>query len=178
MKILAIGKNYVNDKVDLADITKGFQMIFSKPSSSMVTDNKDVVYPSFTSKLLYEAELVIKIGKSGKNITEADAPSYISEIGIGIDYTAKDILNKTREKKGPWELAKGFDGAAPVSSFLPVANFKDLNDINFSLTINGEQKQVDLIFTGTPAKGAGESFKGDHLQAFIEGQLLLDFKVI
>lgn len=204
MKILAIGKNYVNDKADLENITKGFQMIFSKPDSSMVINNDNVVYPSFTSKLLYEAELVVKIGKSGKNIAEADAPSYISEIGIGIDFTAKDILNQSREKKGPWELAKGFDGGAPVSTFLPVSNFKDLNDINFSLSINGEEKQVgntdfmiynfveiiaftskfmtlqpgDLIFTGTPATGAGESFKGDHLQAYIEGQLLLDFKVV
>jgi len=205
MKILAIGKNYVNDKKDLADINKGFQMIFSKPESSLVRDNKDVVYPSFTSELIYEVELVVKIGKSGKNISEADAPSYISEIGIGIDYTAQDLLRQVREpKKGPWELAKGFDGAAPISNFLPVSNFKDLNDINFSLTINGEQKQLgntdfiiynfaeiiaftskfmtlepgDLIFTGTPAKGKGESFKGDRLQAYIEGELMLDFKVV
>jgi len=77
MKILAIGKNYVNDKADLENITKGFQMIFSKPDSSIVTNNKNVVYPSFTSKLLYEAELVLKIGKSGKNISEADAPQKI-----------------------------------------------------------------------------------------------------
>lgn len=204
MKILAIGKNYVNDKADLKDITKGFQMIFSKPESSLVTNNKDVVYPSFTSNLLYEVELVIKIGKKGKNISEAEANSYISEIGIGIDYTAKDVLNQVREGKGPWELAKGFDGAAPVSNFLPISNFKDLQDINFGLTINGEEKQVgntdfiiynfaeiiaftsqfmtlepgDLIFTGTPAKGAGASFKGDHLQASIEGEILLDFKVV
>jgi len=204
MKILAIGKNYVNDKVDLKNISKGFQLIFSKSVSSLVTNNGDVAYPSFTSKLLYEVELVIKIGKSGKNILEEKAPSYISEIGIGIDFTAKDILNQVRETKGPWELAKGFDGAAPVSKFLPISNFKDLSDINFSLTINNEQRQVgntdliiynfaeiiaftsqfmtlqpgDLIFTGTPATGAGESFKGDHLQAYIEGQLLLDFKLI
>lgn len=204
MKILAIGKNYVNNKLDLKAITKGFQMIFSKPESSLITNGNDVIYPSFTSNLLYEVELVIKIGKSGKAITEVEAPSYISEIGIGIDYTAKDILNQIRETKGPWELAKGFDGAAPVSKFLPVSNFKDLNDINFSLTINGEQKQVgntdfmiynfaeiiaftsqymtlepgDLIFTGTPTKGAGESFKSDHLQAYIEGELLLDFKLV
>ena len=130
--------------------------------------------------------------------------SYISEIGIGIDYTAKDVLNQTRENKGPWELAKGFDGAAPISPFLPVSNFKNLNDINFSLTINGEEKQVgntdfmiynfteiisftskymtlepgDLIFTGTPATGAGNNVKGDHLQAYIEGKLMLDFKII
>ena len=205
MKILAIGKNYVNDKKELDDITKGFQMIFSKPESSLVKNNGDVVYPSFTSKLFYEVELVIKIGKTGKNISEADANSYISEIGIGIDFTAKDILSQLREpKKGPWELAKGFDGAAPISNFLPVSNFKDLSDINFSLSINETQKQVgntdfiiynfaeiiaftsqfmtleegDLIFTGTPATGAGESFKGDQLQAYIEGELVLDFKVI
>ena len=204
MKILAIGKNYVNDKSDLDKITKGFQMIFSKPTSSLVSNNKNVVYPSFTSKLLYEAELVVKIGKAGKHITEAAAPSHIAAIGIGIDFTAKDLLNQVRETKGPWELAKGFDGAAPVSPFVPISNFKDLNDINFSLSINGEQKQVgntdfiiynfveiiaftsqfmtlepgDLLFTGTPAKGAGEIFKGDHLQAYIEGQLLLDFKMV
>ena len=204
MKVLAIGKNYVNDKADLEAIKKGFQIIFSKPDSSLVRNNEDVVYPSFTSKLFYEAELVVKIGQSGKNISEAEAPSYISEIGIGIDFTAKDLLNQVRETKGPWELAKGFDGAAPISTFVPVSNFKDLNDINFSLNINGEQKQIgntdliiynfaeiisftsqfmtlapgDLIFTGTPAKGAGEIFKSDHLQAYIEGQLLLDFKVI
>ncbi|WP_290697104.1 fumarylacetoacetate hydrolase family protein [Lacinutrix sp.] len=204
MKILAIGKNYVNNKTEIKAITKGFQLIFSKPESSLVTDNRDVVYPSFTSNLLYEVELVIKIGKSGKNILEQEANAYISHIGIGIDYTAKDILNQVRETKGPWELAKGFDGAAPISGFKAVSDFKDLNNINFSLNINNEQKQVgntgfmiynfaeiiaftsqfmtlepgDLIFTGTPAKGAGASIKGDRLQASIEGELLLDFKVV
>lgn len=204
MKILAIGKNYVNDKAELADISKGFQLIFSKPESSLVTDNKDMVYPDFTSNLLYEVELVIKIGKRGKNILESEAATYISEIGIGIDYTAKDILNKVRETKWSWELAKGFDGAAPISTFKPVTDFKDLNNINFSLKINGEDKQIgntdfmiynfaeiiaftskfmtlepgDLLFTGTPATGAGASLKGDHLQAYIEGELLLDFKVV
>lgn len=204
MKILAIGKNYVNNKSDLEAISKGFQMIFSKPESSLLLNGKDLEYPSFTSNLLYEVELVIKIGKSGKNISEEDAISFISEIGIGIDYTAKDLLNQVRETKGPWELAKGFDGAAPVSSFIPISNFKNVEDINFKLSINGEEKQVgntslmiynfaeiisftskymtlqpgDLIFTGTPATGAGASFKGDHLQASIEGELLLDFKVV
>ncbi len=204
MKILAIGKNYVDDKAELGEIEKGFQMIFSKPESSLVTNNKDVIYPSFTSNLLYEVELVIKIGKSGKKITEVEAPTYISEIGVGIDFTAKDILNQVREVKGPWELAKGFDGAAPISDFLPVSYFKNLKDINFSLSINGTQKQLgntdfiiynfaeiisfisqfmtlepgDLIFTGTPPKGTGEIFKGDRIQAYIEGNLLLDFKVV
>lgn len=204
MKILAIGKNYVNDVAEINDNKTGNQIIFSKPESSLVKDNKDVIYPDFTNQLNYEVELVIKIGKTGKAISLDDAASYISEIAVGIDYTAKDIFNASREKKGPWDLGKGFDGAAPISNFKPIPNFPDLNAINFDLVINGEQKQVgntgfmiynfseiiaftskfmtlepgDLIFTGTPATGAGVIQKGDHLQASIEGELLLDFKMI
>lgn len=204
MKILAIGKNYVSNKEDISANKSGNQIIFSKPESSLVTNNKDVVYPSFTNQLNYEVELVIKIGKKGKDISLDDAASYISEIGVGIDYTAKDVFNACRETKGPWDLGKGFDGAAPMSGFKPVSNFPKLDDINFNLVINGEEKQIgntafmiynfndiiaftskymtlepgDLIFTGTPAVGAGEIFKGDHLQASIEGELLLDFKMI
>tara|TARA_R110001583_G_scaffold44818_4_gene141825 strand:- start:3053 stop:3667 length:615 start_codon:yes stop_codon:yes gene_type:complete len=204
MKILAIGKNYVTNLNEIHDLKTGQQIIFSKPESSLVKNNENVFYPSFTNNLVYEAELVIKIGKKGKDISENEATSYISEIGIGIDYTAKDVFNAIRENKGPWDLAKGFDGAAPISSFIAVSNFPDLNDINFSLSINNEEKQVgntklmiynfaeiisyvskfmtlepnDLIFTGTPASGTGQIFKGDHLQASIEGDLLLDFKMI
>jgi fumarylpyruvate hydrolase len=204
MKILAIGKNYVNNIEDITVQKNGQQIIFSKPASSLVTDNYDVVFPSFTNDLRYEAELVLKIGKKGKNISENEAVSYISEIAIGIDYTAKDIFDEYRDIKGPWDLGKGFDGAAPMSSFKPVSNFPDLNNINFDLKINGTQMQQgntklmmynfkeiiafiskymtlepgDLIFTGTPAKGTGQIFKGDHLQASIENELLLDFKMI
>jgi len=204
MKIRAIGKNYVNNIEDITVQKNGQQIIFSKPASSLVTDNYDVVFPSFTNDLRYEAELVLKIGKKGKNISENEAVSYISEIAIGIDYTAKDIFDEYRDIKGPWDLGKGFDGAAPMSSFKPVSNFPDLNNINFDLKINGTQMQQgntklmmynfkeiiafiskymtlepgDLIFTGTPAKGTGQIFKGDHLQASIENELLLDFKMI
>ncbi|UKM64369.1 fumarylacetoacetate hydrolase family protein [Flavobacteriaceae bacterium GSB9] len=204
MKILAIGKNYVANKDEISANKTGNQIIFSKPETSLVKNNQDVVYPSFTKQLNYEAELVIKIGKKGKNIPLSDAASYISEIAIGIDYTAKDVFNASRENKGPWDLGKGFDGAAPISNFLPISNFTDLSNINFNLSINGEKKQVgntslmiynfndiiafvsqymtlepgDLIFTGTPASGTGEIHKGDHLQASIEGELLLDFKMI
>ena len=204
MKILAIGKNYVNSLEEKNAFVKGTQIIFSKPESSLALNNSDVEYPAITSNLLYEVELVIKIGKTGKNIAQADAVSYISEIGVGIDYTAKDVLDASRENKGPWDLAKGFDGAAPISSFKSIANFSDVNDINFDLKINGKQVQTgntslmifsfdeiianvskymtlqpgDLIFTGTPATGAGKIFKGDQLQASIEGELLLDFKMV
>ncbi|SHI56188.1 fumarylacetoacetate hydrolase family protein [Algibacter luteus] len=204
MKLIGIGKNYVDDKSEIAALKTGAQLIFIKAESTIVTGNKDIEFPAITNELAYEVELVAKIGKRGKNITEADAASYISEIGIGIDYTAKDVLAASRANKGPWALAKGFDGASPINGFKPVANFPDLNNINFSLTINGEQKQVgntdymiynfveiiayvskfmtlepgDMIFTGTPASGVGLNVKGDHLQAFIEGELLLDFKLI
>lgn len=204
MKILAIGKNYINEGEDKAANKTGSQIIFSKPESSLVSDNQDVEYPSFTKDLRYEAELVIKIGKKGKNIPETEANSYISEIGIGIDFTAKDIFDQSREGKGPWDLGKGFDGAAPISTFKPVSEFPDLNDINFDLNINGEQKQTgntnlmiynfaeiiafvsqfmtldpgDLIFTGTPAKGTGQIHVGDQLQASIEGELVLDFLMV
>ncbi|MDP4599999.1 MAG: fumarylacetoacetate hydrolase family protein [Polaribacter sp.] len=203
MKILAIGKNYVNNLEDKNVGKTGNQIIFSKPESSLAF-NCDVEYPSFTKELIYEIELVIKIGKQGKNIPLSEATSYISEIAAAIDYTAKDVFNASRENKGPWDLSKGFDGAAPISSFKPVSNFPDLDNINFDLKINGEQKQVgntafiiynfaeiiaftskfmtlnpgDLIFTGTPATGAGEIFKGDHLVGSIEGEVMFDFKMI
>ena len=202
MKILGIGSNYVTDLKDIAEKKKNKKFIFSKPESSLAI-NCDIEYPSITNQLVYEIELVLKIGKEGKNIAVEDANSYISEIAVGIDYTAKDVLNNNREFKHPWDLAKGFDGAAPISSFRPVADFSNLNDINFDLKINNKQVQVgntaymihnfadiisyvstfmtlqpgDLIFTGTPADGIGENQKGDRLQLFVENELWLDFKV-
>lgn len=204
MKIIGIGKNYVNDKSDIDALKTGAQLIFIKAESTLVTDNKDVEFPKITNQLIYEVELVAKIGKTGKDISETEAASFISEIGVGIDYTAKDVLGASRENKGPWALAKGFDGASPVNGFKPISNFTNINDINFSLKINDKEVQNgntsnmiynfseiiayvsqymtlqpgDLIFTGTPATGAGENIKGDHLQAFVEGELLLDFKLI
>jgi 2-keto-4-pentenoate hydratase/2-oxohepta-3-ene-1,7-dioic acid hydratase in catechol pathway len=204
MKIIGIGKNYVEHASEISAANTGNQTIFTKPESTLVTGNKDIVFPKITNQLVYEVELVAKIGKQGKDIALEDANAYISEIGVGIDYTAADVLAASREKKGPWALAKGFDGASPISSFKPVSEFKDLSAINFDLKINGEQKQVghtsvmiytfaeiiayvssfmtleegDLIFTGTPAIGKGTNVKGDHLQASIEGELLLDFKLV
>lgn len=204
MKILAIGKNYVDNKEEISGNKSGNQIIFSKPESSLVTDNANILYPSFTKDLRYETELVIKIGRTGKDISEKAANTYISGIGIGIDFTAKDIFDSYRELKGPWDLGKGFDGAAPISSFKSVSEYPDLNHIDFGLKINEKAVQSgntslmiysfseiiafvskfmtlypgDLIFTGTPAKGTGQIFKDDHLQASIEGEIMLDFKMI
>jgi fumarylpyruvate hydrolase len=203
MKILGIGSNYVVDLKDIPKKKKDKKFIFSKPASSLAA-NRDVEYPSsISNELIYEVELVIKIGKKGKNIAKEAANSFISELAVGIDYTATDILKEARESKHPWEFAKGFDGAAPISSFKPVSKY-NLGDIDFDLKINGEEKQKsntaymindfaeiivfiskymtlqpgDLIFTGTPALGKGEIFKGDHLQCSVNGELLLDFKMI
>lgn len=204
MKILAIGKNYVEHADQIAAAKMGDPIIFSKPATSLVTGNADVEYPDFTSDLRYEAELVIKIGKTGKKISSEEALSYISEIGIGIDFTAKDVFNSSRENKGPWDLGKGFDGGAPISGFKPVSDFSDLANINFDLKVNGEQRQLgntslmiygfadiisyvskfmtleagDMIFTGTPATGTGAIQKGEQIEAGIEGEAMLDFKMI
>ena len=140
--------------------------------------------------------------KKGKNILEKFAPNYYAEIGIGIDITARDIQQKCKEKGLPWEKAKGFDGSAPVSKTLPLSEFEDVNAINFELHINGIVVQKgftgdmifnvnqiiaeasryfmvkigDLVFTGTPA-GVGKLNAGDHLEAFIEGRKMMDFRV-
>jgi 2-keto-4-pentenoate hydratase/2-oxohepta-3-ene-1,7-dioic acid hydratase in catechol pathway len=204
MKIIGIGKNYVNDKSEIRALKNGEPTIFLKAESTLVSNNNNIPFPKITNELLYEVELVAKIGKKGKDIFKKNANSYISEMAIGIDFTAKDVLNASRANKGPWALAKGFDGASPVSGFKPIIDFKNLENINFSLLVNGETKQVgntsdmiytfseiiafvskfmtleagDLIFSGTPASGAGQNYKGDHLQGSIEGDLLLDFKLI
>lgn len=202
MKILGIGKNYVTQLEDIKTNKNNPKLIFSKPESSLVV-NGDIEYPSITNKLVYEIELVIKIGKEGKNIAIADANSYISEIAVGIDYTAKDLLTEARELKYAWDFAKGFDGAAVTSEFKSISEFKNLQDINFSLHINGKEVQKgntgfmilnfaeiishiskymtlqpgDLIFTGTPPEGIGENKKGDFLELFVEGENWFSFHV-
>lgn len=204
MKILAIGKNYINEGEDKNLGKTGHPIIFSKPQTSLLTNNMDMIYPDFTQDLRYEAELVIKIGKKGKKIDQSEAISYIEAIGIGIDFTAKDIFDQSREGKGPWDLGKGFDGGAPVSKFIPISNFADLNLINFYLKINDELKQSgntslmiysfseiisyvsifmtlepgDLIFTGTPAKGTGQIQRGDKLTAGIESDQMMEFRTV
>jgi len=202
MKILGIGKNYVTQVENIKANKNNAKLIFSKPESSLVI-NGDIEYPSITNQLVYEVELVIKIGKQGKNISVANANSYISEIAVGIDYTAKDLLNDARELKYAWDFAKGFDGAAVTSEFKSITEFENLGDISFGLQINGKEVQKgntgfmihnfaeiisyvskymtlqpgDLIFTGTPPEGIGENMKGDHLELFVEGKPWLSFHV-
>jgi 2-keto-4-pentenoate hydratase/2-oxohepta-3-ene-1,7-dioic acid hydratase in catechol pathway len=202
MKIFGIGFNYINHAGELKSEIPEEPLFFMKPDSSIVKDNKPVFYPNFTNDLQYETEIIIKLNRVGKCINEKFAHRYYNEIGIGIDFTARDIQQVCRDKGLPWEVCKAFDGSAPIGNFMKKSDFPDINNINFRLDINGitvqsgntgdmifsfdnivshiskyiTVKMGDLIFTGTPV-GVGPVKTGDHMQAYIESNLLLDFYV-
>lgn len=203
MKIIAIGRNYAEHAKELNNPVPTTQpVIFMKPDTALLKDNKPFYHPEFSNDIHYETEIVLKICKEGKHISEKFAGNYFKEIGLGIDFTARDIQTKHKEKGLPWELAKAFDNSAPVSRFIPKENFKDLYNINFSLELNGKTVQEgntkdllfsferiisfvsmyitlktgDLIFTGTPA-GVGKIAIDDHLAGYLEGDKLLDFYI-
>lgn len=202
MKIICVGRNYAEHARELNNAVPDDPVIFLKPDSSLIRDNQDFIYPEFSSDVHYECELVVQIGKEGKFIDPAFAHTYISGIGIGIDFTARDLQSKLKAKQLPWTLAKGFHGAAPVSEMLDPTLFADLQDIRFSLQVNGALRQQghtadmlfsihslmafisrymslkkgDLIFTGTPA-GVGPVQVGDHLEAYLGDRKMLDFYV-
>lgn len=197
MKIFGIGRNYVAHIEELNNERPAEPIIFIMPETALLLKNRPFYYPSFSHDIHHEVEIVLKISKVGKNIDEKFAGSYYDEIGIGIDFTARDLQQKAKEKGLPWSIAKGFNDAAPVSNFVSKHNY-DLNNLNFSLTIDGELKQKgntqlmlfsfdyivsylskffmlkkgDLIFTGTP-KGVGPVSIGNRLEAFLEDEKML-----
>lgn len=203
MKIFAVGRNYAEHIKELNNERPEEPVIFTKPDTALLRNNAPFYFPEFSQDIHYEVELVLRVGKEGKNIEEQFAEKYFDAIGIGIDFTARDLQQKAKEKGLPWAIAKGFNGSAPISErFIPVAQFKDVRDINFSLSVNGSIRQQgntglmifsfehiisylsrfftlrtgDLIFTGTP-KGVGPVQIGDTLSAFIENEKLLEFEV-
>jgi 2-keto-4-pentenoate hydratase/2-oxohepta-3-ene-1,7-dioic acid hydratase in catechol pathway len=202
MKIIAIGRNYAEHIEELKNERPSAPVVFLKPDTALLKNNSPFYHPDFSENIHHEVELVLKISKEGKHIQKKFAERYYEEIGIGIDFTARDLQDNCKAKGLPWEIAKAFNGSAPVGEFLPVSGFKNLNDINFHLLINGQEKQKgntsmmlfdfatiieyvsrfftlkkgDLIYTGTPA-GVGKVNIGDRLEAFIEDQKLLDFEV-
>jgi acylpyruvate hydrolase len=202
MKILAVGRNYVAHIDELKNERPEDPVIFTKPDTALSRNNKPFYYPDFSKDIHFEVELVLKVAKIGKNIQEKFASRYIEAIGIGIDFTARDLQNKLKDKGLPWTLAKGFDGSAPVSEFIPAEEFKDLNNINFSLKVDGKLRQEgnsglmifsfekiisfiskfitikggDIIFTGTP-KGVGAVEIGNKLEAFIENNKMLGVEI-
>ncbi|MCG3166909.1 MAG: putative protein YcgM [Bacteroidia bacterium] len=202
MKILCIGRNYAAHIQELKNEVPAEPVFFLKPDTALLRNNEAFYIPDFSKDVHHEVEIVLKISKRGKHIAEKFAPDYFNEIGIGIDFTARDLQSKLKEKGLPWEKAKAFDGSAPVSNFVSKSEFADLNNLNFSLKVNGTEvqkgntslmlhnfskviselskyftlNQGDLIFTGTP-EGVAAVKAGDRLQAFIGDNMMLDFEV-
>lgn len=203
MKIICIGRNYSEHAKEMNSPLPTSPVIFMKPETALIPKNHPFHYPDFTKDLHFETELVVRINKNGKHIEEAFAHKYYNEIGIGIDFTARDLQADLKAKGLPWEKAKAWDHSAPVSQeFINVKELKDLHNIPFSLKINGELVQEgnsgdmiftidhliaeiskyfmlkigDLIFTGTPA-GVASVKIGDKLEAFIGDRSMLRFKI-
>jgi len=202
MKIICIGRNYIDHAKELNNPVPEKPVFFMKPDTALLLKHNPFFYPGFSKDVHYETELVIKIDRNGRHIEEKFAHKYYNEIGIGIDFTARDLQAEAKKKGLPWEIAKAFDQSAPLGRFLPKVQFSSMDNINFSLKINGELRQSgnskdmiftfdqiiayvsqfvtlrtgDLIFTGTP-KGVGPTKIDDHFEAFIEEEKLLEFNV-
>lgn len=201
MKILAIGRNYAEHIKELNNESSGEPVVFMKPDTALLKNDDPFYYPDFSNDIHFEVEILLKIAKEGKYIQEKFAHKYYEEIGIGIDFTARDLQQKAKEKGLPWLLAKGFNGSAPISEFVPKDQF-DLENLNFSLKVDDEIRQQgntsmmlfkfdflisylskyftlktgDIIFTGTP-KGVGAIERGKVLTAFIEDKKMLECEI-
>ncbi|MBW8361119.1 MAG: fumarylacetoacetate hydrolase family protein [Kaistella sp.] len=201
MKIICIGRNYAEHARELGNEIPENPVIFMKPDTAVLKKGSDFYIPEFSNDIHYELEIVLKISKGGKYIQEANASNYFDEIGLGIDFTARDLQSQLKAKGLPWELAKGFDGSAVLSDFYRKEDF-DMKNLNFSLLKNKEEVQEgnsslmifspekiiafvskyftlkvgDLIFTGTP-KGVGKVSENDILEAYLEEKKVLDFRI-
>ncbi len=202
MKIICIGRNYVAHARELNNEVPSSPVFFMKPDSALVISNRPFFYPEFSKDVHHELEVVIRINRLGRSIEEKYAGRYFNELGLGVDFTARDLQAEQKKKGLPWEIAKGFDYSAPVSEFFPLSEFKDIHELSFRLDLNGKTvqdgntslmifsfekiiayvsrfmtlKTGDLIFTGTPA-GVGPVAIGDRLEAYLEGKKVMDFPV-
>ncbi|GHT34721.1 2-hydroxyhepta-2,4-diene-1,7-dioate isomerase [Bacteroidia bacterium] len=203
MKIIAVGMNYASHNKEMhhsLELTE--PTIFMKSDSALLKDGKPFFIPDFSSEIHYETEIVVKIDRLGKNIAERFASRYYSEVTVGIDFTARDLQKRLREKGLPWEISKAFDNSAAIGRFIPLAEVGDINHIPFHLEINGKKvqegntenwifpidrivayasrfftlKMGDLIYTGTP-EGVGPVHIDDHLEGFIGETKVLEFNV-
>jgi len=187
---------------ELKDSPPEFPIFFMKHEACLVRNNKPFFLLDFSQEIHHEVELVVKITRLGKKIEKKFANRYYSELGLGIDFTARDLQKIAKEKGLPWEAAKAFDHSAPISKFLPLSGFDDIQKLDFHLDINGKTVQKgnsmdmifpvdelisyvsqfmtlktgDLLFTGTP-EGVGPVAIGDRLEAYLEGEKMLDFSV-
>ncbi|MBT4738311.1 MAG: fumarylacetoacetate hydrolase family protein [Flavobacteriales bacterium] len=198
MKIICIGRNYRNHAKELGNTIPKEPLFFLKPDTAIQPKGHPFFIPAFSDNIHYEVELVVKIDKAGKHIEEKFAHKYYSQIGLGIDFTARDIQEECKAKGLPWEKAKGFDGSAQISKIFIDKSNLDLNNISFSLEKNGEIVQKgnsanmifhfdtiisylskfyslkvgDLIYTGTP-EGVGKVLPGETLKGFIDDKEIL-----
>jgi len=202
MKIICIGRNYVAHARELNNEVPDKPVFFMKPDSALVTANRPFFYPDFSTNVHHELEVVIRINRLGRSIEEKYADRYYNELALGVDFTARDLQDEQKKKGLPWEIAKGFDYSAPISEFFPVEKYGDIHNLSFRLDLNGKTvqdgstslmifsfekiiayvsrfmtlKTGDLIFTGTPA-GVGPVAINDRLEAYLEGDKLMDFPV-
>lgn len=202
MKIICIGLNYHSHIQELKSQIPEVPVFFMKPETAMIVRNRPFFLPDFSSDIHYEVELLVRINKLGKSIQKKFAHTYYDEIGLGIDFTARDLQQKVRSEGLPWEITKSFDGSAVIGTFLPKSQFTDLNNISFHLQLNDRIVQQgnsndmifdidtiieyvsqfvtlkigDIIFTGTPV-GVGPVAINDRLQGFVGDQKLFDFRV-
>ncbi len=202
MKLICIGRNYTEHIEELANDKPKEPVIFLKPNSAILPKNHPFYIPAFSQDIHYEVELLVKINRLGKHISKKFAPKYYDEIGLGIDFTARDVQNKLKDKGLPWEKAKAFDGSAVIGEFISKKTIEDLNDIQFSLLKNNELVQNgntkamlwkideliayvstfmtlkigDIIFTGTPA-GVGKVVPEDVLLGKIRDKTFFEVKI-
>lgn len=192
MKFLCIGRNYAEHAKELGNEVPEEPVIFMKPKSAMLQANSPFYYPEFTNELHYECELILRISKNGKYISEKNASKYYDAISVGIDFTARDVQAELKKKGLPWEKAKAWDGSAILGAWQPLGEGFNKNDIRFKMNKNGQTVQDghsadmihdfdkiishisnyfslnigDVIFTGTP-KGVGECVVGDELEGYL-----------
>lgn len=202
MKIICIGRNYANHIEELKNERPEKPVVFMKPDSAILLKQHPFVIPEFSEDIHHEIELIVKISKVGKYIEPKFAHKYYEEISVGIDFTARDLQEKLKQKGLPWEKAKAFDGSAVIGDFLPKTHFSSLENLTFELTNNGQSVQKgcsshmlwsideliayvsqfftlkigDIIFTGTPA-GVAAVQPNDVLEGFLEGQQLFRIQV-
>ena len=202
MKIIAIGKNYADHVKEMNSALPENPVIFLKPDTAILKNNQPFYYPDFSENIHYECEVVLKICKNGKHIQEKFAHTYYDQVTLGIDFTARDLQKKCKDKGLPWEVSKAFDNSALIGDFVPADEIKSIQNTHFSLKKNNEVVQDgntsdmifpieklisyisqfftlrigDLIFTGTP-DGVGPVQKGDKLEGFLEGKFLLGTEV-
>lgn len=202
MKIICIGLNYRKHAEEMGSRFPDEPMFFLKPDSSIIKNNKPFFLPDFSEEIHYEAEIVLRISKLGKTISEEFAHRYYDAVTMGIDITARDLQRRQSQRGHPWEICKSFDGSAPLGKFIPVDELGDIHNLPFRLEKNSvvvqqsstadlifgidtiisyvsrffTLKTGDLIFTGTPS-GVGPLQKNDHLKGFIGDQVVIDFYI-